>query len=108
MRSSLRAKLYFLVAVLVTASIGVLHSHDLFLKAEHYRVAPHSSVRVHVLNGTFSSSEAAVVWQRVANSSLVGPRGSRTVDSTAWLIHGDTNQIAVHVEESGTYLLGIS
>jgi hypothetical protein len=53
----------------ITASAA---AHDLFLRLQTFFVPPNTSVRVYVLNGTFSVSDAPVARDRVADISLVG------------------------------------
>ena len=54
----MRRLLVLTLMLLVTA--GTLAAHDLFLRADSYFVAPNGTVRLQVLNGTFSKSENAV------------------------------------------------
>ena len=49
-----------LVTLLLLIAATLLWAHDLFLKLDSYFVSPHTTVRVTVLNGTFSTSEGAV------------------------------------------------
>ena len=44
---------------------SLLYAHHLFLKLDSYFLAPDTSVRITVLNGTFTSSEAALVADRI-------------------------------------------
>ena len=94
--------------LLVTA--GTLAAHDLFLRAESYFVPPDGTVRLQVLNGTFSKSENAVTKDRLRELSIVNAAGVATpLDATtAWAETGDTSIVTVRVGESGTYLIGAS
>ena len=94
--------------VLLLGSAAVLAAHDLFLKLDDYFVAPESTVRIHVLNGTFSSSEAGVARDRVRDISVVTTAGVMTLDTTAWSARGDTSVLSVRTGESGTYVVGAS
>lgn len=100
----------FLVpTLLLFISAGTLAAHDLFLRAESYFVAPDATVRLDVLNGTFSKSENAVTRDRLRDLSIVGADGVTTpVDRAAWSETGDTSVINVRVGAAGTYVIGAS
>jgi uncharacterized GH25 family protein len=93
---------------LLLASGGLLAAHDLFLQPASYFVAPGSELVVRVLNGTFSSSDGAVARDRLRDITLVAPAGSTRLDTTAWTARGDTSTLTVRMEESGTYVIGVS
>jgi hypothetical protein len=95
-----------LVLVMVTAT--VLLAHDLFLKLDTYLVPPEATVRVAVLNGTFTSSEAAVAPARLRDLSVVGPTGRRALSRDAWKPAGDTTWLTVRTGAPGTYVIGAS
>ena len=97
-----------LAFVLLFGSAAVLAAHDLFLKLDDYIVAPESTVRIHVLNGTFSSSEGSVDRDRVRDISVVTPAGVVTLDTTAWSDRGDTSVLSVRTAGAGTYVVGAS
>lgn len=92
--------------VMVTATL--VFAHDLFLKPESYFVAPESVVRVAVLNGSFSASEASVTPDRLRDLSLVGPTGRHPLSRDAWKPVGDSTWLTVHTGGAGTYLIGAS
>lgn len=94
--------------VLLLGSAAVVAAHDLFLKLDDYFVAPESTVRIHVLNGTFSSSEAGVARDRVEAISVVTPAGTVPLDTTAWSARGDTSVLSVRTGGAGTYVVGAS
>jgi hypothetical protein len=99
----------FLVPVLLLITAGTLAAHDLFLRAESYFLSPNGTVRLHVLNGTFSKSENAVTKDRLRDLSIVNPSGTTTpLDVAGWAETGDTSIVTVPVGESGTYLIGAS
>jgi uncharacterized GH25 family protein len=98
-----------LVPVLLLITAGTLAAHDLFLRAESYFLSPNGTVRLHVLNGTFSKSENAVTKDRLRDLSIVNPSGTTTpLDVAGWAETGDTSIVTVPVGETGTYLLGAS
>lgn len=101
---------------LVSASIGIvflltvvdLDAHDMFWRLTSYFVAPGTTVQMPVLNGTFSKSENAVEWSRVADLSVVSPDGRATIDSAHWDTRGDTSRLNYTTGKSGTYVAGLS
>lgn len=92
--------------VMVTATL--VFAHDLFLKPESYFVAPESEVRVAVLNGSFTASEASVTPDRLRDLSLVGPAGRHALSHDAWKPAGDSTWLTVQTGGAGTYLIGAS
>ena len=93
-----------LVAVTATA----LSAHDLFLKLQTYFIPVGAPVRVAVLNGTFTASEAAVAADRLIDLSVVGPTGRRALPRSAWRPAGDTTWLTIRTGGVGTYMIGAS
>lgn len=85
-----------------------LLAHDLFLKPEAFFVAPHSQLRVRVLNGTFVTSEGAVDRDRLRDLSVVNTLGVRHPDTTSWERGDKTSSWHVDVADSGTYAIAAS
>jgi uncharacterized GH25 family protein len=98
-----------LVPILLLITAGTVAAHDLFLRAESYFLAPGGTVRLHVLNGTFSKSENAVTKDRLRDLSIVNPSGTTTpLDVASWAETGDTSIVTVRAGETGTYVIGAS
>jgi uncharacterized GH25 family protein len=95
-----------IVIVLVFAS--VLDAHDLFLKPENFFVSPNDSVRVSVLNGSFTSSEAAVSRDRLRDLVVAGPEGLAHPSTESWTQADKASSWKVAVGKRGTYTLGAS
>ena len=91
---------------MLTATL--VFAHDLFLKLESYVVPPGSEVRVAVLNGSFTASEASVTPDRLRDLSLVGPAGRQAVPHDAWKPAGDSTWLTVKTGAAGTYVIGAS
>jgi hypothetical protein len=96
------------LALMLLITVHRLGAHDLFLKLDSYFVSPGATLAVRVLNGTFSTSEAAVARNRLRDLAVVTPAGVRRLDQAAWAIRGDTSHLTVRIGQSGTYLLGAS
>lgn len=93
---------------LVLATATVVFAHDLFLKPESFYLPPQSEVRVAVLNGSFTASEASVTPDRLRDLSLVGPAGRLALSHDAWKPQGDSTWLGVRTGAPGTYLVGAS
>lgn len=85
-----------------------LSAHDMFWRLTTYFVAPGSAMAMPLLNGTFSKSENAIEWSRVADLSVVSPDGRVTIDSAHWNTRGDTSRLEYTTGASGTYVVGLS
>jgi uncharacterized GH25 family protein len=94
--------------ILVLIFTSALEAHDLFLKPENFFVSPNDSVRVSVLNGTFTSSEAAVSRDRLRDLVVVGPEGAAHPGTDSWSQADKASRWKVAVGKSGTYALGAS
>ncbi len=95
-------------AVALTGLAASLAAHDLFLKLDTYFVPPDTTIRVAVLNGSFTASEAPVARDRLTDLSLV-TAGARTgLPRDAWTPIGDTTWLALRTGAAGTYVVGAS
>jgi len=95
-----------IAVVLVLMPSGALLAHDMFWRLTSYFVAPSTAVRMPVLNGTFSKSENAIEWARVADLSVVSPAGRAAIDSARWETKADTSILSYTTGASGTYVAG--
>lgn len=91
---------------LLLVSAALIFAHDLFLKPESFLLPPQSDVRIAVLNGSFTASEASVTPDRLRDLSLVGPLGRQPLAREAWKPQGDSTWLTVHTGAPGTYLIG--
>jgi uncharacterized GH25 family protein len=98
----------FFAIVLVAGTAGSLAAHDLFFRLDEFFAAPGATLRVHALNGTFSSSESPVARDRLRDLRIVSPRGDVHPDTTDWSTAGDTSVLTVRTSEPGTYVIGAS
>ena len=97
-----------MVLGLMLGGVSILFAHDLFLKMDSYFLAPDTSVRITVLNGTFTSSEAALVAERITDISMVGPDGITQLDVTGWSVKGDSSFLRLETGDPGTYVVGVA
>lgn len=103
----IRRRTTFALALIVGV-VSTLDAHDLFLKPENFFVAPNKSVRVDVLNGTFTTSEGAVVRDRLRDLAVAGPNGVDHPSTESWIAADKTSRWQLPVGKSGTYVLGAS
>lgn len=94
--------------VLTLVAATALHAHDLFLRMDNFHVPVNASVRIRVLNGTFSSSENSVTRDRLRDLSVLSPSGRSQADTTLWSQSGDTSIFALRTGAAGTYVVGAS
>jgi len=99
---------HLLTAALLLGCASVLLAHDLFLKLETYFVPPRTTVRIAVLNGSFTKSEAAVTPDRLRDLSMVTSGGRVALPRASWQPHGDTTWLTLMTGEAGTYVVGAS
>jgi hypothetical protein len=85
-------------------------AHDLFIKLDTYFLAPHTRVQIPVLNGTFTKSENFVARDRLADISVVSPRGrTKLVPAAAWSPGPDSSSLlSIELGDAGTYVAGAS
>lgn len=96
----------FTALVLVAATFA--SAHDMFLKPTRYFAPENAEVRVRVLNGTFTKSENSIARNRLADASVVSPRGRAPLDTAEWSVTGDTSTFHIHTRAAGTYVIGAS
>lgn len=92
--------------VLLVASAVAATAHDMFLKPTRYFAPENAEVRVRVLNGTFTKSENSIARNRLADASVITPRGRTQLDTTEWSATGDTSTFHIHTRTAGTYVIG--
>ena len=93
---------------LVLASVTVAAAHDMFVKPTRYFVPENAEVRVRLLNGTFTKSENSIARNRLADASVLSPRGRAKLDTADWSVRGDTSTFHIHSRDAGTYVIGVS
>ncbi len=96
------------VASLLFVFSAPLFAHDMFWRLTSYYVAPMTALRMPVLNGTFSKSENSIEWARVADLSVVSPKGRLPMDSALWETETDTAWLRYTTDAAGTYVAGLS
>ena len=96
------------VLAIAVVTTRALFGHDLFLKPEAFLLAPNSEVRLRVLNGTFTTSQASVARERLRNLTLAGPSGLTRADTNAWEAAGKESRWKIRVGDPGTYVAGAS
>ena len=94
--------------VMIALTVVIADAHDLFLRPRDFVVRAGSGVQVRVLNGTFTTSEAAVARGRLRDLTVAGPAGISHPDRAGWIDGGTESQWRVSLKEPGTHVLGAS
>lgn len=105
----MRAHRIALGATLLLLVASVALAHDLFLKLDTYFVEPNTRVQIRVLNGTFTTSENFVAPARLADISVVSPKGRTKLPPSAWGPGPDSSSLlTAELGDAGTYVAGAS
>lgn len=92
----------------VLLSVSIAAAHDMFIKPTRFFAPENAEVRIRLLNGTFSRSENSIARNRLADASVLSPRGRVKLDTAEWGVRGDTSTFHVHTRGAGTYVIGVS
>jgi hypothetical protein len=103
-----RARAVSLALVMIMLAAGSLSAHDFFFRLDDYFVKPGTTIKVHALNGTFSSSENSITRDRLRDLSVVSAAGREHPDTLSWTSAGDTSVLTVRIGQAGTYVIGAS
>jgi hypothetical protein len=94
-------------ALVLLVPLSTVAAHDLYLKLNSYLLpAGATRVRVPVLNGTFTKSQAAVTTDRVTGLALASAAGTQTLAADAWEARGDSAFVTLALGAPGTYTVG--
>lgn len=98
------------IVLLLILTAGATNAHELFWHPSTFFLAPNSSVRIPLFNGTPSESEAIFAWPRIDDLSVVSPDGRATMDSAKWdtLTDKSTSWLSYTTGKPGTYVVGLS
>ena len=98
------------IALLLILTAGATSAHELFWHPSTFFLAPNTSVRIPLFNGTASESEAIFAWPRIADLSVVSPDGHAAMDNTKWdtLTDKSTSWLSYMTGKPGTYVVGLS
>jgi hypothetical protein len=94
------------LATLLAAALAA--PRDLFLRPARFVVPADARITVDVVNGTFDSSVAALPAAHLADLTLAGPAGRRTLPRTDWGTSGDRAVLQLRTGAPGIYVLGVS
>jgi len=103
-----RRRLPPIIAILLLLVATAAAAHDLFLRPDRFRAGPDEEVRIALLNGTFTTSENAVTWDRVADARIVGTNGARDISPDQWRTQGNSTEVRIRTGPPGTYVVGVS
>lgn len=104
----MKARIALLALLLGIALAGALQAHDMFLKLDSYFLAPGDTLRVPLLNGTFTKSENAIEFDRVLTVALLDTGVVSHPAPIAWHAEHDTTFFGLAFKREGTYVLGVA
>jgi hypothetical protein len=95
-------------AAMLVAAATLVSGHELFLHPRGFLIAPHATITLPVLNGTFLASENAIERARITDLSLRGPDGRMAIDRAGWTERDPRSTVRVTVAGPGTYVVGVA
>ncbi|HUO51907.1 MAG TPA: DUF4198 domain-containing protein [Gemmatimonadaceae bacterium] len=104
----MKARIALLALLLTVAAAGALAAHDMFLKPDSFFLEPGDTLRVPLLNGTFTKSENFIELDRVRDLSLLDTGVVSHPAPLAWHAAGDTTVFGIPFKRAGTYVLGVA
>jgi uncharacterized GH25 family protein len=106
----MRKRIALVAAVLFAVTAASLSAHDMFVKLDNYFLQPGDTLRVPILNGTFTKSSNGIEFERVKDLQLLTPEGFTHPAPLEWMINrsDSTTQFGVIVKKEGTYAVGLS
>jgi len=104
----MKSRIALVALLLCFAVAGVLQAHDMFLKLDSYFLTPGDTLRVPLLNGTFTKSENAIDFERVRDVALLDTGVVTHPAPIAWHAEHDTTFFGLALKREGTYVLGVA
>ena len=68
---------------------------------------PGATLTARLYNGTFTTSENAIVWDRVRDVSLITPKGLTQPSDLGWDAATSMTRFRIRLSEPGSYVLGV-
>jgi uncharacterized protein DUF4198 len=97
-----------LAGALLLAGATLLSAHDMFIKLDSYFMAAGDTLRVPILNGTFTKSENAIERTRVSAVAVVDSGRVAHPEPLDWRAQGDTTVFGLILKHEGTYVVGVA
>ena len=105
----MKARIALLSVVILAVAAATLSAHDMFIKLDQYFVAPGDTLVVPIINGTFTTSENGIEWERVNTLAVLDSSGVTHPAPLAWTITRDKKtQFGYVVKSEGTYVVGVA
>lgn len=106
----MRKRIALVAALSFAVAAATLSAHDMFVKLDNYFLVPGDTLRVPILNGTFTKSENGIEFERIRDLQLLTPDGFTHPAPLAWTINREdsTTQFGLIVKKEGTYAVGLS
>jgi len=103
-----KARITLLAAMLLVVVAASLSAHDMFIKLDSYFLNPGDTLRVPILNGTFTTTGNAIERDRVLDLALLGPGGLMHPAPLDWHAAHDTTVFGLALDKEGTYAAGVA
>ena len=95
------------IGAALVAVASLASAHELFLHPRGFLVAPHATITLPVLDGTFIASGNAIERTRITDLSLRGPDGRIAIDRAGWTERDPRSTVRVTFGGPGTYVIGV-
>jgi hypothetical protein len=105
----MKARIAVLSVLLLVAAAATLSAHDMFIKLDKYFLVPGDTIRVPILNGTFTTSENGIEWERVRALIVLDSSGITHPGPRQWIITKEkTTTFELVPQTEGTYVVGVA
>jgi len=105
----MKARIAVLSVAILAVAAATLSAHDMFIKLDRYFVAPGDTLVVPILNGTFTTSENGIEWERVSKLEVLDSTGVAHPGPRRWTITDAKRTEFEYVPlAEGTYVIGVS
>lgn len=104
----MKARITLLALLLLVVARASLSAHDMFIKLDSYFLTPGDTLRVPILNGTFTTTENMIEHDRVLDFAMLGPDGLMHPTPIDWRAAHDTTLFGIALPKEGTYAAGVA
>jgi len=105
----MKARIAILSLAILAVAAATLSAHDMFIKLDQYFLVPGDTLRVPILNGTFTTSENGIEWERVKELVVLDSSGVTHPGPRKWEITAQkTTTFELVPKSEGTYVVGVS
>ena len=103
----MKVRIALLSALLLAAAAVSLSAHDMFIKLDNYFLAPGDTLRVPLINGTFTKSENGIEYERIRFLVMLDSTGLTHPPPLGWSIANESTHFGIALKREGTLVLGL-